>query len=276
MTMRVGIHLPQYGKVASREAVAAVAGRAEELGFADVWVSDHTVHPAAQSYPSPYLFDPVVTLAWAAALTERVGLGTSVWVAPMHNPLESANTFASLDALSGGRLTIGVGVGWSADEYDALGYSFDDRGRRLDEILDLWRTVWRDDPADFDGTFTSFEGIRVRPGPAHEIPVWVGGGAEVAYQRAVERGDGFQLIGVTPEEAAPVIERLRRERPEPEFTISLRTGWDPNGMEARRIQDEYAAYEEAGVQHVVSAPWRSDLDEWLDSMAKLADLVALA
>ena len=275
MTLKIGIHLPQYGRIASREAVAACAGQAEALGFADVWVSDHVVHPAKQGYPSPYLLDPLVTLTWAAALTERVGLGTSVWVAPMHNPLESANAFASLDVLSGGRLTLGVGVGWSADEFDALGYSFGDRGRRTDEILDLWRTVWRDDPAEFDGAFTQFTDLRVLPQPAHPIPIWVGGGAEATYQRAVDQGDGFQLIGVTPEEAEPIIARLRERRPEAEFTISLRTGWDPNGMEHARIQDEHAAYEAAGVQHVVSAPWRNEIDAWLDSMATLAELTGL-
>src|SRR4029079_9092763 len=114
---------------------------------ADVWVSDHIVHPAAQTYPSPHLFDPLVTLTWAAAVTEHVGLGTSVLVFPQHNPLTLANTLASLDALSGGRVIIGAGVGWSAAEFEALGYRFEDRGARTDEILDLLRVAWREDPS---------------------------------------------------------------------------------------------------------------------------------
>jgi probable F420-dependent oxidoreductase len=271
--VRVGIHLPQYGRVASAAAITRAAQHAESLGFADVWISDHVVHPAEQSYPSPYLLDPIVTLAWAAAVTESIGLGTSVLVLPQHNPLELANMLASIDNLSGGRLRIGVGVGWSQREFDALGYGFADRGARTDEIIELLRTVWRNDPASFHGAHYSFDDIRVVPTPAHDIAIWVGGSSERAYRRGVELGDGYQIIGVTPEEAGPVIDRLRRDRPEDTFTISLRTGWDPLGMDPERIRDEYVAFAEAGVQHVVSAPWRSNLDDWLRAMDLLAEIV---
>ena len=271
--MRVGIHLPQYGRVASAEAITRAARHAEELGFADVWISDHIVHPAEQSYPSPYLLDPIVTLAWAAAVTENIGLGTSVLVLPQHNPLELANMLATIDSLSGGRLRIGVGVGWSEREFDALGYGFADRGARTDEIIQVLRTAWRNDPASFHGEHYDFDDIRVVPKPAHDIEIWVGGSSERAYRRGVELGDGYQIIGVTPEEAQPVISRLRRDRPEDTFTISLRTGWDPQGMDPGRIREEHVAFAEAGVQHVVSAPWRSSLDEWLRGMDLLAELV---
>ena len=269
----VGVHLPQYGRVASADAIVRAARHAEDLGFRDLWVSDHTVHPAAQDYPSPYLYDPLVTLTWAAAVTERIRLGTSVLVVPTHEPLALANRLASLDHLSGGRLLLGVGVGWSEAEYVALGHDFASRGRRLDEVLDLFEVVWRDDPASFEGEFTSFTDIRVLPKPAGDIPLWIGGSSEPAYRRAVMRGDGYQAVGLDVDHAGPVVERLRRDRPEPEFTISLRTGWDPQGMEPGRIRDERAAFAEAGIQHVVSAPWRSDVDDWLRSMDLLADLV---
>jgi alkanesulfonate monooxygenase SsuD/methylene tetrahydromethanopterin reductase-like flavin-dependent oxidoreductase (luciferase family) len=143
MAMTYGIHLPQYGRVASGEAVARAARHAEELGFTDVWVSDHVVHPAEQSYPSPFLLDPFATLSWAAAVTTRVRLGTSVVVVPQHNPVWLANHLATVDAMSSGRLILGAGVGWSEREYEALGQSFATRGRRLDEILDLLRVAWR-------------------------------------------------------------------------------------------------------------------------------------
>jgi probable F420-dependent oxidoreductase len=273
--MQVGIHLPQYGRVSGPEAITRAARHAEELGFSGVWVSDHVVQPASQDYPSPYLYDPLVTLTWAAAVTSEIGLGTSVLVVPQHNALEMANTLASLDSLAGGRLTVGVGVGWSAGEFAALGYGFEDRGRRTDEALRLWRTVWRDDPATFAGEQHRFEDLRVLPQPAHDIPIWVGGAGERAHRRAVELGDGFHLIGVTPEEAVAPIERLRRDRPEPDFTISLRTGWDPQGMDPERIRAERDAYAEAGISYVVSAPWRTGLDEWLRSMELLAALTEL-
>jgi probable F420-dependent oxidoreductase len=273
--VRIGTHLPQYGRVAGPHAIARVARHAEDLGFADVWVSDHVVHPAAQSYPSPYLFDPLLTLATAAAVTERVGLGTSVLVVPQHNPLWLANALASLDALSEGRLTIAVGVGWSEAEFAALGQSFHDRGRRTDEIIGLLRACWREDPTTFAGAHYRFEDLRILPKPAHDIPIWVGGGVEAAYRRAVQLGDGFQLIGLTPEEVAAPIARLRADRPEREFVISLRTGWDPAGMDHDRIRREYDEYAAAGVEHVVSAPWRTELDDWLRAMDALAGLVDL-
>lgn len=273
--MRIGIHLPQYGRVASGAAITRAARHAEDLGFADVWVSDHIVHPAAQSYPSPYLFDPLLSLTWAAAVTERIGLGTSVLVLPQHNALTLANSLASLDALSGGRLTVAAGVGWSEAEFDALGFGFHDRGRRTDEIIRLLRVVWTEDPASFHGEFHDFDDLRVLPKPAHPIPIWIGGGSEAAYRRGVGLGDGFQVIGVTPEEAVAPVARLRRDRPEPAFVVSLRTGWDPLGMDTDRIRREYDGYADAGIGHVVCAPWRNDLDDWLRAMETLAGLVDL-
>lgn len=271
--LRVGIHLPQYGRVAGPEAITTAARDAEALGFADVWVSDHIVHPAAQDYPSPHLYDPLMTLAWAAAATTSIGLGTSVLVVPMHEPVSLANQLASLDSLSGGRLVVAVGVGWSAAEYAAVGADFATRGRRLDEALEMLRVLWRDDPASFHGEFRSFDDIRLLPKPVGAIPIWCGGSSEAAYRRGVRLGQGFQLIGVTPDQARPVVERLRRERPEEDFTISLRTGWDPLGMDQGRIRDERAAFEEAGIQHVVSAPWRKELADWREAMEILAGLV---
>lgn len=273
--MTYGIHLPQYGRVASGEAVARAARHAEELGFSDVWVSDHVVHPAEQSYPSPFLLDPFATLSWAAAVTARVRLGTSVVVVPQHNPVWLANHLASLDAMSEGRLVVGAGVGWSRREYEALGQSFGDRGKRLDEILELLRVAWLDDPATFNGEFYEFRDIRFLPKPAHDIPIWIGGGVEAAFRRAVDHGDGFHFVGLKPSAVAPVVERLRRDRPEESFTISARTGWDPQGMDPGLIREENAEFEDAGIQHMVAAPWQKDLDGWLKSMDLLAEIVAL-
>lgn len=271
--MRVGIHLPQFGRASSPAAITEAARLAEQLGFADVWVSDHIAIPAAQDYPSPYLYDPLLTLTWAAAATERVGLGTSVLVVPQHTPLALANALASLDALSGGRLTIGAGVGWSEAEFAALGQSFADRGRRMDEMLDVLRACWGPDPVDFHGEFVHLDAMKVQPKPAHDIPIWVGGRSEPAFRRAAARGDGFHAIGLDPEGAAKVVERMRRDRPEESFTISLRTGWDPQGMEPDVIRRERDEFEAAGIQHVVSAPWRNDSASWMRSMELLAELV---
>ena len=270
--MRLGIHLPQYGRAAGPAAIRAVARRAEALGFADVWVSDHLVFPAGQDYPSPYLFDPLITLTWAGAVTESVGLGTSVLVVPQYHPLQLANSLASLDALSGGRLTIAVGVGWSAAEFAALDQEFSNRGARMDEALDIMRLVWDEDPASFHGAHYDFDDIKVQPKPAHRIPIWVGGGSAPARARAAERGDGFQAISTAPDDLAPIIAEMRAARGDG-FTISYRTGWDPQGMDPAQIRDECAAYAAVGVDHVVSAPWRRSAEDWIRSMEQLVEIV---
>ena len=273
--MRIGSHLPQYGRVSGPDAIVRAAQHADALGFADIWVSDHVLHPVAQTYPSPHLYDPLMTLAWGAAAAPNVGLGTSVLVLPQHNPLALANSLASLDALSGGRLLIAAGVGWSKAEFEALGWPFENRGSRMDEILAVLRACWTQDPVSFHGEHYSFDDIRVLPKPAHEIPIWIGGSSARAFRRAIDHGDGFQLIGVTPDEAVEPIRRLRLHRPEPTFLISLRTGWDPLGMEIDRIRRELDEYAAAGIQHVVSAPWRTTLDEWLHAMEQLAAIAGL-
>jgi probable F420-dependent oxidoreductase len=275
--MRLGIHLPQYGRAASPDAVRAVAERAEQLGFADVWVSDHIVFPAGQNYPSPYLFDPLLTLGWAAAATDHIGLGTSVLVVPQYHPLHLANSLASLDRLSGGRLTIAAGVGWSAAEFEALGQEFRNRGARTDEAIDIMRRVWSQDPASFHGEHYAFDDIKVQPKPAHTIPIWIGGGSQAAYDRAVERGDGFQAISTPPGELAAIVQSIRErvagDRPDTDFVVSYRTGWDPQGMDTAQIREECDAYAEAGVDHVVSAPWRTDAAAWIRSMELLLEIV---
>jgi probable F420-dependent oxidoreductase len=208
-------------------------------------------------------------------VTERVRLGTSVLVVPQHNPVWLANHLATVDQMCGGRLLVGAGIGWSEREYEALGQGFHDRGRRMDEILDLLRSAWRDDPVTFDGEHYELRDIRFLPKPAHEIPIWVGGGVEAAFRRGVEKGDGFHVVGLESADLVPIVERLRRDRPEPEFTISARTGWDPQGMDPGRIAEERDAFEAAGVQHMVAAPWQKDLDAWLRSMDLLAGIVGL-
>lgn len=274
--MKIGIHLPQTGRASGPDAIRDAARLAEELGFADVWVSDHVIIPAAQDYPpTAYIYDPLLTLTWAAAATTRVGLGTSVLVAPQHNPLWLAKSLASLDALSGGRLTVAVGVGWSEGEFDALGQAFHNRGARTDEIVEVLRACWHDDPASFSGEHYRFSDLRLLPKPAHDIPIWIGGSSEAAYRRGVERGDGFHAIGLTPAQAGELVDRLRDDRPEPEFTVSLRTGWDPQGMDPEQIAREHAEFARHGIQHMIAAPWRNETGAFFRSMEMLADIVNL-
>jgi probable F420-dependent oxidoreductase len=273
--MRVGMHLPQFGRAAIAGAVEQAAPLAEELGFDDVWVSDHLVVPKDQPYPSPYLYDPLIALTFAAATTSAVGLGTSVLVGPQYpSPLALANSLATLDNMSRGRLTVGVGIGWSAAEYEALHAPFDHRGARLDEIIDLFRTAWGDDPATHKGRFYSFSDVRVLPKPAHEIPIWVGGRSDGAFRRATSRADGFHGVGHGPDDAKALVERLRASRPDDAFTISLRVPWEGD-MEPDQIRTQFEAYAAAGVQHLMIAPERGYAESWLAGMRTLASVLDL-
>jgi probable F420-dependent oxidoreductase len=275
--MRFGIHLPQFGRAAVAGGVERAARRAEELGFDDVWVSDHLVIPADQAYPSPYLYDPLISLAFAACATSRVGLGTSVLVGPQYtSPLALANTLSTLDNMSRGRLTVGIGIGWSRAEYEALHAPFDHRGARLDEIIDLLRSTWRDDPSSHDGAYYAFQNIRLLPKPAHDIPIWVGGTSDAAYDRAFRQADGSHGIGVKPQDAPALVERVRAARPEDTFTISLRVSWDAVTLTADDIRAQRQGYEAAGIQHLLVTPERGDSEAWLAGMATIAAGLGLA
>ena len=270
--MRFGIHLPQIGRAASAESIRSVAQLAEELGLDDVWVSDHQVIPAEGSGLPAYLFDPLTALTWAAAATSRIGLGTSVLIVPLYPTVLLANTLASLDQLSGGRVILGAGVGWMEAEFRAVGASMTDRGARMDENLDVLRACWTEDPIHFEGRWHDLRAVRMQPQPARRIPVWIGGSGERAYRRAVEKGDGFHAVRRDPEAMGPVVSRLRRDRPEPEFTISVRCDWNGLTTDPDEIRREIEAYREAGVQHLMTIPVLRSLDDWLRSTERLAAL----
>src|ERR1700758_199999 len=211
--MQVGIHLPHIGRKAGPDTIRRAAIQAEELGFADVWVSEHIIIPKGAPYPpSPIFWDPVLTLTWAAAYTQRVKLGTSVLVLPMRHPLPLAKELATLQNLSGGRFILGAGVGWLEGEFAALGVPFRERGRRLDEGIALMRAVWTQDPVTFHGKYIAAEidAMTMRPLLDKPIPIWFGARSEAAYKRTVRIGDGWHGSQLSPAEAAPVIARLRR------------------------------------------------------------------
>lgn len=271
MTVRIGIHLPQFGRSLAPGGVQQAARAAEDLGFDDLYVSDHLVIPKEQRYPAPYILDPLQTLAFAAAATERVGIGTSVLVGPQYtSPLGLANTLASLDYMSIGRLTVGIGIGWSKREYEALGAHFDHRGARLDEMIRLFRTVWDNDTADFAGAYyPSFKEIRVLPQPAHRIPIWIGGATEAAIERAL-RNDGYHAMDVKPDDAKALVDRLRQKRPDDDFVISMRISWPVKDEPTGAVAEKVAAYREAGIGAVHISPDRGDLEGWLANQETLA------
>src|SRR5579862_5693472 len=175
--MQIGMHLPHAGSQATPALIKRHARQAEDMGLSDVWVSEHIIVPRAQFPRSPLFYDPVLTLTWIAAVTERVRLGTSVLVLPMRHPLPLAKELATLQNLSGGRLILGAGVGWLEEEFAALGVPFRERGRRMDEGIAMMKAVWSQDPVTFEARYipAKIEDMTMLPLPISRIPLWIGG-----------------------------------------------------------------------------------------------------
>ena len=224
-------------------------------------VSEHIIVPRATFPRSPLFYDPVLSLTWAAAVTKRVRLGTSVLVLPLRHPLPLAKELATLQNFSDGRLILGAGVGCLEAEFAALGAPFDERGRRTDEGIAMMRAVWTQDPVTFRSRYIPAEitEMTMSPPPVRPIPIWFGARSD-AVKRTVGIGDGWHGSQLTAEEAAPVVKRLRSERPEPEFTVSMRTHW--NGKDEGELRERVAAFGKVGVQHVMVHPVNRDIDDW--------------
>jgi probable F420-dependent oxidoreductase len=267
--MQIGIHLPHIGRKAGPEAIRRAAVQAEDLGFDDAWASEHIIVPKDAPYPpSAIFYDPVLTLTWAAAYTKRIGLGTSVLVLPMRHPLPLAKELATLQNLSEGRLILGAGVGWLEAEFAALGAPFRERGRRMDEGIAMMRAVWTEDPVSFSARTIPavIADMRSLPQPVRPIPIWIDGSSEPALKRAI-RLDGWHGSRVSPEQAAPIVKRLRAARPGPDFAISVRNGWD--GRDDGALAARLAAYRDAGVGHVLVEPGERTLDDWLRAVERI-------
>jgi probable F420-dependent oxidoreductase len=276
--MKYGVHLPQAGPAGSVSAVQAVARHAEDLGFSDIWVSDHLAIPKGAPYPpTSYILEPLVVLTWAAAVTAKVGLGTTVLVLPLRPPVLLAKMLGTLDLMSGGRVIVGAGAGWLEEEFDALGASFKKRGKATNEAIEIMRSCWTEDPVNIEGptTGTVLVNIRVKPQPTRKIPIWIGGNAEPSLRRAIRAGDGWHGAFRTPNEAAPITERLRRDRPESSFTLSMRARWDALRDGRDSILRDLEMFRKAGIQHILTEPAQRDQDSWMrctEEFAKILDI----
>jgi probable F420-dependent oxidoreductase len=196
----------------------------EQSGVESVWMPEHVV--MAETYeplydysddgmapvaPDTQMPDPLHWLSFAAAWTETLRLGTGVLIGPQHSAAVLAKRLATLDALSSGRLQVGIGIGWQKEEYAAVGVPYERRGQRLDELLDAMRVLWRDDPASFSGDFINFERVfcDTKPAQGDGVPLYIGGSSEAAARRAGLRGDGFFPYVISPEDLAARMETLR-------------------------------------------------------------------
>lgn len=219
----IGVVLPNYGSSASVDGVARVAGTADELGFDSVWATEHLL--VEDEYAKPYgtVLEPLTCLAWLAGRLERVQLGTSIVLLPLHHPVHLAKKAATLQQLSDGRLKLGLGVGWHEPEFRFLGYGFDDRGRRTDEALRLMRALW-DGHGEFEGEYWSFENASFGPLPEDPPEVWIAGGSSRSLRRARELGDAWHPLGLSPDD----VRRTKQDWPDgrviPRYELELVEG----------------------------------------------------
>jgi probable F420-dependent oxidoreductase len=192
--MKTGLILPNIlSPVNDAETLTTTARLAEDSGFDSIWASDHVLTPREhERYGNAA--DIIVTLSYMAAITKRMELGTSVLLLPMRNPLVVAKQFATLDVFSGGRTILGVGVGWLKDEFRFMNADFGQRGKRMDEYIEILQKLWTEEDPVHDGTHR-FGGVSFNPKPTRNPPIYIGGESDAAIKRAARVGDGWMPNG---------------------------------------------------------------------------------
>ncbi|MEO3790997.1 TIGR03619 family F420-dependent LLM class oxidoreductase [Nonomuraea sp. B10E15] len=272
--MDVGLAVPQYGRFAALSSVLRVAREAESMGFAGLWAGDRLLTPLRprDRYPGGdgripeahrVFLDPFAVLSVAASATSAIRLGTSALNACWYPPVVLARSLTTIDHLSGGRLDVGLGLGWSSDEYAAAGVTWRDRASRYDATLDALEAIWRDDPVSFEHEPWTIVPSHIEPKPARRPPIYLGGFAAPALRRIGRRADGWltaslpipmltamwRTVRETAERAGRDPGALRMVlRTNPEITETGRPPW--SGTVAQ-ICDYLAAAAEAGVHAVI-------------------------
>ncbi len=281
--MDYGLCLPNFRAGASREGMEAAADAAERHGWSTVWTTDHVLVATEDASEYGRIFDAILSLAWIGARSPAVRLGTSVIVVPQRNAVVLAKELASLDALSGGRVIAGVGIGWSEPEYGNLGVPerFGVRGAYLDETIRLWRHLWSGSTEPFHGRFHAIDDFAFEPLPAQggDLPILVGGRAEAALRRAGGLADGYQSSATNPTryaERVPIIRAAAQAagRPSPRLTVRAYvefgeagdTSWAIRGT-PEEMATEIRAFAAIGVDHV--ALWFDETDP--DALVGLCD-----
>jgi probable F420-dependent oxidoreductase len=261
--MKIGYFAVGIGATVNPELLRTVAMAAERLGFATIWAPEHVV--LVEQYASQYPYssgqfpgpsdipiaDPFTTLAYAAACTNTIRLGTGICLVPEHNPLVLAKTVATLDRLSGGRFILGVGVGWLAEEFAALGIPFERRAARTREYIDVMRKLWTEPRSSHTGEFVNFDGVLSYPKPVvgTGVPVWFGGESAAALRRVAEYGDGWLGFKVSPTQAVEKIKQIEdllraNGRKRTDVTLAVSPYTDPI------TPDDLKRYRDAGADEV--------------------------
>ena len=204
--MKFGLRYCNIGRYIDPKLAVELVQAGEEAGFESAWTVEHTVVPGGYKSRYPYsatgrmpgkenefvLPDPLMWMAYVASATSQIKLGTAMLILPQHNPVTVAKQVATLDHLSGGRVLLGIGVGWLREEFDAIGVPFDDRGRRADEYVAAMRELWSSEHPTFHGEFVNFDKAYCLPQPVNKaVPIIIGGDSKPAARRAGRLGDGY-------------------------------------------------------------------------------------
>ena len=234
--MRFGFALPQIGSLAGPEALVMVAKRAEGLGFDSLWVLDRLLWPVNPRAPYPIgdgslpvqyknVLDPVETLTFTAAHTSRIALATGVLNLPWYNPVLLARRLTTLDILSGGRLRVGFGIGWSPDEYEAAGATWQDRGKRADESIELLKKVWTTDPVEFHGKHYRIPKSFIGPKPVQKPhpPIYMAAFTPSAMKRVAAEADAWLPVGIPLSQVGAMFDGIKN--------MARETGRDPSKLE---------------------------------------------
>jgi probable F420-dependent oxidoreductase len=258
--VKLGLFSINMGARSEPGAVVELVRAAEAAGFDSVWAGEHVVLPDPQVPPSPMApqdpaLDPLIALTWAAAASSQLRLATGIVILPQRNPVVLAKQVASLDVLSGGRVTLGIGVGYLEPEFRAIGADFEHRGAVTDEYLDAMEHLWYDAHPAYHGRFVDFAGVDAHPRPVQRpLPIVVGGHTRAAYRRAVRRGRGWYGFALTPDDAAHAVQGLREaadhtERPATLGDLELTV--TPRG---RLTPERAAAFAALGIHRLVPFP----------------------
>jgi probable F420-dependent oxidoreductase len=284
--MKLALTMPNMGPLADQKTLVVIADSAEALGYESIWVSDHVLVP--NTLPADVfgrVLESMTTLAYLAAHTERIGLGTGVLVLPQRDPVLVAKQAATLDHLTAGRLSLAVAVGWLEEEYRFLRSDFHTRGIRAYEYVEVVRTLLDEQSPRHTGPEICFSDAYFAPRPSHRLPILLGGTSEAALRRAAALGDGWYGWKQTPDEAAATVEALRGLGAPDGFQVSLRArakvGGDP-GEEpmmtpisggARSVRGQIDAYRRSGVDRLVVDPVAATLEDFLTQIGRLADFI---
>ena len=270
--MRYGVCVPQSGRYLDAAVQRHLAAEIESMGYDSIWVSDHIIVPAGESYIPETMHEPLALLSWLAAETSTVALGISVLVVPYRDPVFTAKLLSSVDVLSGGRVILGVGVGWLKQEFEALSASYDDRGAVTDESLRVIRNLWETDTSSFEGRWKRYENMRMFPKRDRSrdapIPIVVGGNTAPSIRRAAELGDGWHPINLSPDELREGISRYHRacERfgraPGPVILRHMPGG--RTAADAELTSDHIKAYADAGLDELLLSYAAPSVDDLLD------------